>query len=245
MDSAPIDLSEARARRRPGPTTVSERPDGPGTVTQFPERLSLDSLSPQQRRILRIITAAIDDHGYPPSVREVGDAMGLASTSSVAHHLRVLEAKGFVTRNPNRPRALEVHRPPTISLLTGNDDYIDVPLLGRIAAGTPILAEENIEQTFSLPRQLVGNGNVFALEVRGESMIDAAICDGDLVVVRSQPTAENGEIVAALIEDEATVKTLQRVKDHVWLMPHNPAYSPIDGSQATIMGKVVAVLRKV
>jgi len=212
---------------------VTELPDGaPGP----------DGLTPRQRRILDVITAAIDDHGYPPSIREMGMAVGLASSSSVAHQLRALESKGFLTRDPNRPRAIEVHRD---AAALNDDDFVEVPLLGRIAAGRPILAEEHVEATYTLPRQLVGKGNVFALTVHGDSMIDAAITDGDMVVVRSQPTAENGEIVAALLGDEATVKTLQRTSDHIWLMPHNPAYSPIDGSQATIMGKVVAVVRKI
>jgi len=243
MDTAPIDLAQARARRRPAETAA---PDGPGTVAEFPDLPpGADGLTPRQRRILECITAAIDDHGYPPSVREVGEAVGLNSPSSVAHQLKVLEAKGFLTRDPNRPRALEVHRPGGAGPAARDDDIVDVPLIGRIAAGTPILAEEHIEQTIALPRTVVGKGSVFALEVHGDSMIDAAICDGDWVVVRAQPTAENGEIVAALLGDEATVKTLQRQPGQVWLMPHNPAYSPIDGNDATIMGKVVSVIRRV
>lgn len=239
MDTSPIDLAQARARRRPNLTAL---PSTPGTVAELPDGApDASGLTPRQRRILDVITAAIDDHGYPPSVREVGLAVGLNSTSSVAHQLKVLQAKGFLTRDPNRPRALEVHRD---TVAARDDDSVEVPLLGRIAAGRPILAEEHVEQTYLLPRQLVGKGDVFALTVHGDSMVDAAIADGDLVVVRSQPTAENGEIVAALLGDEATVKTLQRTSDQVWLMPHNPAYSPIDGNDATIMGKVVAVLRK-
>jgi repressor LexA len=124
-------------------------------------------------------------------------------------------------------------------------DPVRVPVVGRIAAGGPILAEEHIEDVFALPKQLVGEGTMFLLEVRGDSMIDAAICDGDWVVVRQQPTAENGEIVAALLDNEATVKTFKRRGEHVWLLPHNPAYDPIDGDHASILGKVVAVLRRV
>jgi len=237
MDNSPIDLAKARAQRRARKTAPAPRV----ILPEFPDaKVSIASLSPRQRRILECITAALDDHGYPPSVREVGDAVGLTSSSSVAYQLRVLEEKGFLTRDPNRPRALEVHRPSKRS----SDDDVEVPLLGRIAAGAPILAEEHIEDTFTLPRQLVGTGSVFALEVHGDSMIDAAICDGDWVVVRSQATAENGDMVAALLGDEATVKTLRRAPGQVWLMPHNPAYSPIDGNKATIMGKVVAVMRK-
>ena len=203
-----------------------------------------DGLTPRQRMILDVITAAIDDHGYPPSIRELGDAVGLTSPSSVAYQLKALQNKGFVTRDPNRPRALEVHRSAVRLADAGSESTVEVLLLGRIAAGAPILAEENVEQVLTLPRELTGNGDVFALEVHGDSMIDAAICDGDWVVVRQQPTAENGEIVAALLGDEATVKTLRRTNGQVWLMPHNPAYAPIDGNKASIMGKVVAVLRK-
>jgi len=240
MNNSPIDLTKARAARRPKASAV---PSGGGTVTELPDGApGPDGLTPRQRGILDVITAAIDDHGYPPSIREMGLAVGLASSSSVAHQLRALEAKGFLTRDPNRPRAIEVHRD---AAAFNDDDFVEVPLLGRIAAGRPILAEEHVEATYTLPRQLVGKGDVFALTVQGDSMIDAAIADGDIVVVRSQPTAENGEIVAALLGDEATVKTLRRTSDHVWLMPHNPSYSPIDGDHATIMGKVVAVVRKI
>ncbi|MCL2782390.1 MAG: transcriptional repressor LexA [Propionibacteriaceae bacterium] len=242
MDSAPIDLEQARAQRRRPATTAAT----PGTLAQFPDAAGSDGLTARQRRILDVITDAINDHGYPPSVREVGEAVGLASTSSVAHQLKVLEAKGYLTRDPNRPRALEVHRPSsgTGRVRRDDSDCVTVPLLGRIAAGVPILAEQNVEQMITLPRQLTGNGDVFALEVHGDSMIDVAICDGDWVVVRPQPTAENGEIVAALLGDEATVKTLHIDPGQVWLMPHNTAYSPIDGNKATIMGKVVAVMRR-
>ena len=215
-------------------------------IVELPEPApGADGLTPRQRMILDVITAAIDDHGYPPSIRELGDAVGLTSPSSVAYQLKALQNKGYVTRDPNRPRALEVHRSAVrLADGVGTDSTVEVLLLGRIAAGAPILAEENVEQVLTLPRELTGSGNVFALEVHGDSMIDAAICDGDWVVVRQQQTAENGDIVAALLGDEATVKTLQRDKGQVWLMPHNPAYEPIDGKQASIMGKVVAVLRR-
>ncbi|MDR0435320.1 MAG: transcriptional repressor LexA [Propionibacteriaceae bacterium] len=208
-----------------------------------------DGLTLRQRRLLEAIIEAVETQGYPPTVRELGLAAGLSSPSSVSHQLKALEAKGFIRRDPNRPRALEVHLPnATAPLPQGiamlRPSTVEVPVLGRIAAGAPILAEEHVEDVLTLSPQLVGSGNVFALQVRGDSMIDAAICDGDYVVVRQQPTAENGEIVAALLEDEATVKTLQRTQGQVWLMPHNPAYQPIDGNQAVIMGKVVAVLRR-
>jgi len=245
MESSPIDLDAARSKRRPLASVPSDASSGQwGTITELPEPTpGADGLTPRQRRILDVITAAIDDHGYPPSIRELGDAVGLTSPSSVAYQLKALQAKGFVTRDPNRPRALEVHRSALPSDGDG-DSYVEVALLGRIAAGVPILAEENVDQVLTLPRELTGKGQVFALEVRGDSMIDAAICDGDWVVVRQQPTAETGEIVAALLGEEATVKTLKRDNDQVWLMPQNQMYSPIDGNNAVIMGKVVAVLRR-
>lgn len=216
-------------------------------------------LTPRQRRILDFIQATVEARGYPPSIREMGDAVGLASPSSVAHQLKTLEAKGFLRRDPNRPRALEVTLPDALKQslapedsmadITGIGDAaptaVQVPVVGRIAAGTPILADEQIEQVLPLPRELVGEGTLFSLEVSGDSMIDAAICDGDYVVVRQQPTANNGEIVAALLDGEATVKTLRRTPGQVWLLPRNSAYEPIDGNEATILGKVVAVLRRV
>jgi repressor LexA len=235
---------------------VSELPDGPPDAT---------GLTPRQQRVLATIKDAIEKRGYPPSMREIGQAVGLTSSSSVAHQLRVLEEKGFLKRDPNRPRALEVFLPEVMAArrsLSGDHDSEEssydetgvgdarpeaayVPMVGRIAAGGPILAEENLEEVFPLPKSLVGQGTLFLLEVRGDSMIEAAICNGDYVVVRQEQAAENGEIVAALIDGEATVKTFQRKDGHVWLLPHNPAYEPIDGTHATILGKVTAVLRRV
>ena len=232
---------------------VSELPDGPPDAT---------GLTPRQVRVLAHIKDAIELRGYPPSMREIGDAVGLTSSSSVAHQLKVLEEKGFLKRDPNRPRAIEVFLPEVMaarrSLGTVEESEIDetgvgdaappaayVPLLGRIAAGGPILAEENLEEVFPLPKSLVGEGQLFLLEVRGDSMVDAAICDGDYVVIRREQTADNGDIVAALLDDEATVKTFQRKDGRVWLLPHNEAYEPIDGTHATILGKVTAVLRRV
>lgn len=231
-------------------TKVSEFPDGPADA---------DGLTPRQRRMLEVIRDAIGSRGYPPSIREIAEAAGLASSSSVAHQLKVLEAKGYLRRDPHRPRAMEVRLPGSLSPVrptvdagydeTGVDDFsapaVNVPILGRIAAGGPILAEQSVSDVFALPRQLVGEGTLFMLEVSGDSMIDAAICDGDFVVVRQQPTADNGDIVAALLGEEATVKTFKRTPGQVWLLPHNPAYDPIDGNQASILGKVVAVLRRV
>ena len=204
----------------------------------------------------------MERRGYPPSMREIGEAVGLTSSSSVAHQLKVLEEKGYVRRDPNRPRALEVFLPEVMAARRAVSSADESPvrrdrrsvtrcpaatyvrMLGRIAAGGPILAEENLETVFPLPQELVGDGELFMLEVKGESMIDAAICDGDYVVVKQAQTAENGEIVAALIDGEATVKTFQRKDGQVWLLPHNPAFEPIDGTHASILGKVTAVLRK-
>lgn len=213
-----------------------------------------EALTRRQRLVLETINAAVAAHGYPPTMREIGDAVGLTSSSSVSHQLQALERKGFLRRDPKRPRAMEVVMPgeddspetpatPEISPLPA--DSVSVPLVGRIAAGVPITAEEQVEDVFTLPSRLVGDGELFLLQVVGDSMIDAAICDGDWVVVRSQQVAEKGEIVAAMIDAEATVKTFAQQDGHVWLMPHNPSFAPILGDQAEILGKVVAVLRAV
>lgn len=230
---------------------VAVLPDGPADAT---------GLTPRQQRILATLKDSIEHRGYPPSMREIGAAVGLTSTSSVAHQLRTLEEKGFLRRDPHRPRALEVFLPEVMaarkaigSADEGSIDPTDigdtaapaqyVPLVGRIAAGSPILAEQHTETVMPLPRELVGEGELYMLEVSGDSMIDAAICNGDYVVIKSQQTAENGDIVAAMIDGEATVKTFQRKAGQVWLLPHNAAYDPIDGTDATILGKVTAVLR--
>jgi repressor LexA len=232
---------------------VAELPDGPPDAT---------GLTPRQQRILNVIRDSLENRGYPPSMREIGDLVGLTSSSSVSHQLKVLEQKGFMKRDPNRPRAIEVFLPEVMAARrsigaadetsydeTGIGDAMPaanyVPLVGRIAAGGPILAEERVEDIFPLPKQLVGDGTLFLLEVSGDSMVDAAICDGDYVVIRQQPTANNGEFVAALIDGEATVKTFQKKEGQVWLLPHNDAYDPIDGNNATILGIVTAVLRRV
>ena len=210
-----------------------------------------DGLTPRQRKILDFISSATADRGYPPSMREMGEAVGLTSSGSVAYQLRILEDKGFINRDATRARAVEVVSPASTGLpehLAEGDlmpSAAYVPLVGQIAAGGPILAEQSVEEIFPLPKSLVGEGTLFMLKVKGDSMIDAAICDGDFVVVRQQATCESGDIVAALLDDEATVKTFKRRDGHVWLMPHNPAYEPILGDQAQIMGKVVSVLRKV
>jgi len=240
-------------------------PASSAAIREFPDRGEAgDGLTQRQRRVLEVIRDSIDRRGYPPSVREIGEAVGLSSASSVAHQLSVLQRKGWLRRDPNRPRALDVRLPgetgasaePAAEALSGAggsagiDDAATpqptyVPLVGRIAAGGPVLAEQAVEDVFPLPRELVGEGTLFMLKVAGDSMVDAAICDGDWVVVRQQPTAENGEIVAAMIDGEATVKTYKRRDGHVRLLPHNAAYEPIPGDDATVLGRVVTVLRRV
>jgi len=213
------------------------------------------SLTERQRTILNVIRTSVTNRGYPPSIREIGDAVGLTSTSSVAHQLRTLERKGYLRRDPNRPRAVDVRgteeaaaAAAPVTEVAGSDALPEptfVPVLGRIAAGGPILAEEAVEDVFPLPRELVGEGTLFLLKVVGDSMVEAAICDGDWVVVRQQHVADNGDIVAAMIDGEATVKTFKRAGGQVWLMPHNPAFDPIPGNDATVLGKVVTVIRKI
>jgi repressor LexA len=221
------------------------RPPGSRSVSR--------ELTARQAAIVAFIEDTVARQGYPPSMREIGQAVRLASTSSVSHQLIALEHKGVLYRDPNRPRAYRVRQrwggsvfaqaastapEPAVAA-----DAARVPLVGRIAAGTPILAEEAVEDVLALPRHLVGEGQLFALRVVGDSMIEAAICDGDIVTVRRQDTADHGDIVAALLDGEATVKRLRHQDGRVWLMPHNSAYAPIPGEDAAILGKVVAVLR--
>ena len=247
--------SSARPRGKPG-----RRPKGtvPAVVTDLPDKPDPGHvLTWRQRKVLQVIRESVQRRGYPPSMREIGEAVGLTSTSSVSYQLSTLQRKGYLRRDAGRPRTVEVRLPghPAVRPEPELDEEVPmditsqeaayVPLVGRIAAGGPILAEEAIEDIFPLPRQIVGEGNLFLLKVVGDSMINAAIADGDWVVVRQQPVAENGDIVAAMLEGEATVKTFKRSADHVWLMPHNPAYTPIPGDEAEILGKVVAVLRRV
>ncbi|WNG94929.1 transcriptional repressor LexA [Mycobacterium sp. ITM-2016-00318] len=222
--------------------------------TDTQKNASGGGLTERQRTILQVIRASVSSRGYPPSIREIGDAVGLTSTSSVAHQLRTLEKKGFLRRDPNRPRAVDVRgaddmvTPIVNTDVAGSDALPEptfVPVLGRIAAGGPILAEEAVEDVFPLPRELVGEGSLFLLKVVGDSMVDAAICDGDWVVVRQQNVADNGDIVAAMIDGEATVKSFKRTRGQVWLMPHNPAFDPIPGNDAAVLGKVVTVIRKI
>ena len=273
-------------------------------VTKVPLALRLTD---RQCRIIEVIQDSIDRRGYPPSMREIGEAVGLNSTSSVRHQLVVLETKGFIRRDPNRPRAYIVRGPsdPTqawrarmaqttattqgangmlgaeqssapgsvaraqsalsnlgstmaasaqsamaaLGALGGSVGAMEfVPLVGRIAAGGPILAEEAIEELIPMPRAMVSDGTLFALTVVGDSMIEAGIMDGDTVVVRQQPSAESGQIVAAMIEGEATVKQLkihhEDGRHEVWLMPRNPSYDPIPGEDAVVLGRVVTVMRR-
>jgi repressor LexA len=204
-------------------------------------------LTRQRRTILRFIRGFVQRHGYPPTLREIGAAAGLVP-STVCYHRSILEKHGYLSHGAGLPRTA-VEPPPGHPAVRPGDDEVAVPLVGRIAAGAPVLADESTEGTYLLPRQLVGGGTLFMLIVAGDSMTGASIADGDLVVVRQQPAAENGEIVAAMvtcgIEPEATVKTLQRANGHVWLKPQNPDYPPIPGDDATILGKVVAVLHRI
>ncbi len=251
--SAPAKHAGSRTKAAPEPRRRPGRPK----VTELPDPTT--GLTRRQQAILDVIRDSVERRGYPPSIREICESAGLASTSSVAHQLAMLERKGFLRRDPNRPRAVDVRpggepmpKPKAVRRAVAvTDDAprgeapVFVPVVGRIAAGGPILAEQMIEDVFPLPKALVGDGSLFLLKVVGDSMIDVAIADGDWVVVRQQQTADNGEIVAAMLDGEATVKTLQRRDGHVWLLPHNNAYTPIDGDEATILGRVVAVLRKI
>jgi repressor LexA len=239
-------------------------------ATQTPAGRDIGSgpmLSPRQEKVLQFVRDAVRRHGYPPSIREIGEAVGLRSTSSVSYQLEALAKKGYLQRHSGRPRTTELLpgppaepaaesaagespdvSPPVFDFPSQEAAY--VPWIGQIAAGGPIIAKQQIEDTFPLPRQLVGEGEHFLLQVRGDSMINAAITDGDWVVVRAQEDAENGDIVAAMLEGrgdegEATVKTFKRSEGHVWLMPHNPIYDPILGDEARILGRVVSVLRRI
>jgi repressor LexA len=227
-------------------------------ITDLPNRPDPDHvLTWRQRRVLQVIRDSVERRGYPPSLREIADAVGLTSTSSVSYQLSMLEHKGYVRRDIGRPRTVEVRLPghpavrPERSLEEEmpmdivSQEAAYVPIVGQITAGSPILAEQNIEDILPLPRQVVGDGTLFLLKVMGDSMINAAIIAGDWVVVREQKAAENGDIVVAMIDGEATVKTFLRMNGQTWLMPHNPAYTPIPGNDATILGAVVAVVRRV
>jgi repressor LexA len=254
------DEPEVAGTGAPAPDRQDRSEPGPKDAARLHSFPDLDSgagegLTPRQRRVLEVIREWVERFGYPPSVREIGEAVGLTSTSSVAHQLRALERKGYLRRDPNRPRAVGVRPADDAPDATeeardaadgqpGRPRPVFVPVVGRIAAGGPVLAEQAIEDVFPLPKEIVGEGALFLLRVVGDSMVEAAITDGDWVVVRQQPSADNGDIVAAMIDGEATVKTFKRRDGHVWLLPHNPAYEPIPGDEATVLGRVVAVLRR-
>jgi repressor LexA len=210
------------------------------------DHLDASALPTRQQHILATIRDWVVRHGYAPSTREIGDAVGLRSASSVSKHLASLEDKGFLRRSASVSRPIDVRvflREP--GTRESGEDSVPVPVVGDIAAGVPIAAEQHVDDTLTLPRELTGRGTVFALRVRGDSMVDAAICDGDIVVVRQQQEAHSGQIVAAMIDDEATVKVYRRRNGHVYLEPRNPAYEVIDGDEAVILGAVVSVLRSV
>ena len=257
----------------PGKAAASSKrsPGKPGRPPGKTHSGGPQALTGRQREIMDHITSVLATRGYPPTMREIGSAVGLTSPSSVKHQLMALEEKGYLRRDPHLPRAMEVvhpapgapaailespdpvdDRPLAVVHRLGSESQAEndsrpeasyVPVVGRIAAGGPILAEQVIEDVFPLPRQLVGDGDLFLLKVSGDSMIEAAICDGDWVVVRRQPVAENGQIVAAMIDGEATVKTFKRTNSEVWLLPANAAYAPIPGNHAELLGRVVSVLR--
>ena len=255
--------------RHAAPLHAGTRPEGqpgrnPGAVaTETPDKHDPDHvLTSRQREVLQVIRESVQKRGYPPSMREIAEAIGLTSTSTVSHHLSTLQRKGYLHRDVGRARTVEVRLPghPAVRPESGQGEDeqaelpgIDipsqeaayVPMVGRIAAGHPILAEQDVEDVFPLPRQLVGEGTLFLLKVVGDSMIGAAIADGDWVVVLQQHGADNGDIVAAMIDGEATIKTFTQSDGHVWLIPQNPAYAPIIGDEASIIGRVVTVLRKV
>jgi len=206
------------------------------------------SLTERQQHILRMIRDTVAARGYPPSVREIGDAVGLRSPSSVHSQIASLQRNGYLRKDPSRPRAIEVQFDPETELVRSPAATKGVPLVGEIAAGTPIVAEERVEQVYPLPRELVGEGTLFALRVRGESMVQAGVLPGDLVVVRQQPTVDQGEMCAALIDGEATVKFFRRTRaGEIFLDPANDGYDPIPvtaDQDAAILGKVVTVIRR-
>ena len=209
------------------------------------DHLDTSRLPDRQRRILTVIRDAVRRNGYAPPNREIAAAVGLKSGSSVSKHLKDLEERGFLRRGTTLSRPIDVR----LFLESGDtareaENSVTVPVLGDIAAGTPILAEEHTDEQMTLSRELVGRGTVFGLRVRGDSMVDAAICDGDLVVVRQQHEAHSGDIVAAMIDEEATVKVYRRRNGHIYLEPRNPDYPVIDGDRAVVLGKVVSVVRR-
>ncbi len=217
-------------------------------MSENPVRDDSVTLTERQREILDFIEAQMRERGYPPSVREIGEAVGLTSPSTVHSHLATLQRYGFLHRDPTKPRALEVRYDPTSGAAVERRPVRHVPLVGDVAAGTDVLAQQNVEETIPVPADLAGEGDLFMLRVRGDSMVDAGILDGDYVVARAQPEANQGEMVVAGIPGgEATVKTYKRDGDQVVLLPANAAYEPMVFSpdEVTLYGKVVTVMRKV
>lgn len=205
--------------------------------------MNTEDLSRKQLEILSYIKNEIFKKGYPPSVREICDAVKLKSTSTVHGHLERLEKKGFIRRDPTKPRAIEVLD--GSSNMTIRKEMVEIPVVGKVTAGVPILAHENIEDTFPVPVEYIGNSNAFMLVVKGDSMINAGIFDGDFVIVRQQSVAKNGDIVVALLNDEATVKTYYKEKDYFRLQPENPYLAPIITKELSILGKVIGVFRSI
>ena len=214
-----------------------------------------EGLNKREKSILKYISKQIEKNGYPPSVREIGKAVGLSSTATVHGYLSRLEEKGYVKKENQKGRTLRLlkdengenmtkkRREEAKNFYTGRE-LVDVPVIGKITAGAPILAVENVTDTFPIPLDFVGNSESFMLTVRGESMIEAGILDGDYILIRKQNTAENGQIVVALIEDEATVKTFYKEKGHIRLQPENSTMDPIIVPNCEILGKVIGVFRK-
>ncbi|HQO43794.1 MAG TPA: transcriptional repressor LexA [Bacillota bacterium] len=205
--------------------------------------MNIDDLSKKQFEVLNFIKKEINKKGYPPSVREICDAVKLKSTSTVHGHLERLERKGYIRRDPTKPRAIEVLD--SNSSIVTKKDMVELPVVGKVTAGLPILAEENIEDTFPVPIDFVGNSEAFMLIVKGDSMINAGIFDGDFVIVRKQSVARNGDIVVALLNEEATVKTFYKEKDYFRLQPENPYLMPIIAKELSILGKVIGVFRSI
>ena len=211
----------------------------------------VEGLTERQRETLAFIAETVTERGYPPSVREICTAMGLASSSTVHSHLQALQRKGYLRIDPTKPRAIELHFDPDTGLAADRRPARSVPLLGRIAAGVPIMAEEHVEDIYPMPADLVGDGNIFMLEVKGDSMLEAGIFDGDYVIVRQQPTAHSGQIVAAMMPSEygdsaeATIKTIRHKGSAIMLEPANPTMEPFEAPSGTeILGKVVGVFRQ-
>lgn len=214
--------------------------------------MAKDTLTKRQQQILDYIRKCIEMKHYPPSVREIGEAIGLSSPSTVHAHLNALESKGYIKRDGAKSRSMVVtganqqgsaHNAVPSQSSSSNHSLVELPLVGRVAAGTPILAEQNIEEEIPLPTSLFGDRNSFLLTVHGESMIDAGIFDGDTLLVREQSTANNGDIVVAMIDEEATVKSYFKEKDHIRLQPHNEAMEPIYTTDAQILGVVTGLFR--